>query len=50
MKINAKIDTMQNTNILLLFITVLNELKERLIEVWSGFDFRQDVTDTAIDQ
>jgi len=28
--------------------SVLNELKERLVVVWS--DFRQDITDTAIDQ
>jgi len=28
--------------------TVLNELKEHLIVVWS--DFQQDITDTAIDQ
>jgi len=49
MKISAKINTMQNINILLFCsFNVLNELKERLIVVWS--DFRQDITDTAIDQ
>ena len=37
---------MQNINILL--FVVLNELKERLIVVWS--DIRQDIIDTAIDQ
>jgi len=39
MKISAKINTMQNTNIL------LNELKECLRS-----DFRQYITDTATDQ
>jgi len=48
MKISAKIDTKQNTNISLFVGSLLNELKERLIAVWS--DFRQDIVDTAIDQ
>jgi len=40
MKISAKINTMQNINILLFVfcsLTVFNELKERLIVVWSDF-------------
>jgi len=49
MKINAKSNTMQNTNILLFCsFTVLNVLKECLIAVWS--DFRQVIIDTAVDQ
>jgi len=42
-KINVKINTMQNIN-----ITVLNVLKEYLIAVWS--DFRQVIIDFAVDQ
>jgi len=39
MKISAKIDTVQNANILLFCLfTVLNELKERLLAVWSDSD------------
>ena len=49
MKISAKINTMQNINILLFSsFTVLNEMEERLIVVWS--DVQQDIIDTAIDQ
>jgi len=48
MKINVKINTMQNTNILFFgSFTVLNILKECLIiAVWS--DFRQAIIDTAV--
>jgi len=50
MKISAKINTMRNINILrfVRLLAVLNELKERLIAVWS--DLRQDIIDTAIGQ
>ena len=49
MKINVKINTMQNTNIFAFCsFTVLNELKECLIAEWSHF--RQDIIDTAVDQ
>jgi len=46
MKISAKINTMQNINILL-FDRLLSWRNE-LIVVWS--DVRQDIIDTAIDQ
>jgi len=37
-KISAKINTIQNTNIFAFCsFTVLNEMKERLIAVWSNF-------------
>jgi len=45
-KISAKINTMQNINILL-FVRSLS-LNEHLIVVWSNF--RQDIIDTAINQ
>jgi len=48
MKINVKINTMQNTNILLCSFSVLNVLKECLVVVWS--DFRQVIIDTAVHQ
>jgi len=49
LKINVKINNMQNTNILLFrLFTVLNVLKECLIAVWS--DFRQVIIDFAVDQ
>jgi len=52
MKIDAKINVMQNANILQHFafcsFTVLNKLKECLIAVWP--DFPQVITDTAVDQ
>ena len=52
MKISATINTDTTINTYDHFIfcsfTVLNELKERLIMVWS--DFWQDIIDTAIDQ
>jgi len=43
LKINVKINTTQNTP-----FSVLNELKECLIAVWS--DFQQVIIDTAVDQ
>jgi len=50
MKINVKIRTMQNTNILLFVrpLSLYNVLKECLIAVWS--DVRQVIIDTAVDQ
>jgi len=48
MKISANINTMQNLNTTFCSFTVLKELKERLIVVWS--DFWQDIIDTVIDQ
>ena len=50
-KINVKINTMQNTNILLFvrsLSSVLNVLKECVIAVWS--DFSQVIADFAVDQ
>ena len=47
MKINVKINTMQNTNIFpFCSFTVHNVLKECLIAVWS--DFRQVIIDFAL--
>jgi len=48
MKISANINTMQNLNTTFCSFTVLKELKERLIVVWS--DFWQDIIDTVTDQ
>jgi len=51
LKINVKINTMQNTNILLFVrsVSLTNcQLKECLIAVWP--DFRQVIIDTAVDQ
>ena len=48
MKISAKINTAKYQHFTFRSFTVLNELKERLIAVWS--DFRQDIIDTAIGQ
>jgi len=50
MKINVKIYTMQNTNILLFVrsLSLTYILKECLVVVWS--DFRQVIIDTAVHQ
>ena len=48
MKISAKINTAKYQHFTFCLFTVLNELKECLIVVWS--DLRQDIIDTASDQ
>jgi len=48
MKISAKINTAKYQHFTFCSFTVLKELKERLIVVWS--DFQQDIIDTVIDQ
>ena len=48
MKISAKINTVQNTNILLFVREHCWQMKECLIAVWS--DFWQDIIDPAINK
>jgi len=48
MKINVKINTIQNTNICFCSFTIRTELKECLTAV--GSNFRQVTIDTAFDQ
>ena len=47
MKISAKINHAKYQHFTFSSFTVLNELQERLIVVWSNF--RQDIIDTASD-